>query len=118
MNLVGDFCHVLVKRKCFAKHFRNYAYPSLKRDLVGEIIENTYNPKSSHNDDLCIDDERTTSGLFSQSKYCYYCSGNMYIKCYTCHGKGKVYMEGMREYLCNNCNNSGDIVCSMCDRSV
>jgi hypothetical protein len=59
-------------------------------------------------------DNGVTGGLFSKSKYCAYCKGTGNIRCYTCNGNGKVYMEGMKEYICDDCNRGGMSTCTMC----
>jgi hypothetical protein len=56
----------------------------------------------------------TESGRFSQLKHCPYCKGNLYTKCYTCCGSGKLYLNGMKEYLCDDCGGRGNDICRMC----
>jgi hypothetical protein len=56
----------------------------------------------------------TESGRFSQLKHCPYCRGSSYTKCYTCCGIGKLYIDGMKEYLCDDCGGCGYDICNMC----
>jgi hypothetical protein len=45
---------------------------------------------------------------------CKFCNGFKIIKCLECNGCGKIYFDGMREFLCNNCRGAGSTNCTFC----
>jgi DnaJ-class molecular chaperone len=45
---------------------------------------------------------------------CRYCNGIKYVKCLECHGSGRIFYDGMKEHLCNNCKGRGEIICNFC----
>jgi hypothetical protein len=52
--------------------------------------------------------------MFSQSNYCKYCNGCKQTVCLSCYGIGKMYSDGMREYICDECDGRGRVICVMC----
>jgi DnaJ-class molecular chaperone len=48
------------------------------------------------------------------TEYCRYCNGFKYVKCLECHGSGRIFYDGMKEHLCNNCKGRGEIICNFC----
>lgn len=84
------------------------------RLMCSSIDENNKSPKVPESHKV---PESPRSSMFSSSKYCPYCGGEKYYKCLECDGCGKLYSDGMREYLCNECRGRGLAPCSMCGGS-
>jgi hypothetical protein len=50
------------------------------------------------------------------SSVCNYCKGNPTI-CSLCKGKGKIYFDGFKEHICDNCKGRCLISCDICGGS-
>lgn len=84
---------LLKKRQRSALLKRTYCYTNL------------YTEKNNH---------YSYSGVFSQDEYCSYCKGKKIIKCMECKGCGRIYYDGMKEYICDMCCGCGHITCNFC----
>jgi hypothetical protein len=111
MSLIRNVRHRVSGKQLSVKN--NYVHTIFKGDFIHRNIKTLIKPMSPLHRVML----KNTSGVFSQSNNCEYCKGTMYIRCYTCHGNGKVYKEGMREYICDDCHRSGTLICDMCGGS-
>ena len=52
-------------------------------------------------------------GIFHQDDCCPYCRSTKYIKCISCNGVGKIYFDGCKEMICDDCRGNGN-KCKYC----
>ena len=112
MSLVMKFLHGVVSNRTLLTLYRVKHICAVEYNSVAQTSERLTDKLTNK-----LENERPRSGLFSQSEHCEYCQGFTYVTCHTCAGYGKMFMDGMREYLCDDCGGGGKIICRMCGGS-